>query len=100
MGLVATLIGLAISSVVTGLLVWLGVKLTGESGSVLALMLAALLSGVAGLLPMVGWIASIVVLLYCVKLWTSANGWFDCLFAVVVAWGIGNIGAVVLMGLL
>lgn len=100
MGLVATLIGLVLGSVVTGLLLWLGIKLTGESGSVVALMMAALLSSIAGLVPMVGWIASFAVLLYCVKLWTSAGSWTDCIFAVVVAWGIGNVGSVLLLGML
>ena len=48
---------------------------------------------------MVGWIASFAVLLYCVKLWTSAGSWTDCIFAVVVAWAIGNVGAVLLLGM-
>jgi len=100
MGVAFTLITLLLGSTFTGLVLWVGVELSGQTGSPASLLLAALVCNIAVLLPPTGSIASFVLLLYLVRRWTTSERWWDCLLAVLVSWGLSIAGTNILMDIL
>ena len=100
MGVAFTLISILLGSTFTGLVLWVGVELSGESGSPVSLLLAALICNIAALLPPTGSVASFVLLLYLVRRWTTAESWRTCLLAVLVSWGLSIAGTNLFMGLM
>jgi len=95
---VAFLIGTVFSAVC----LWAGMKLTKVDGTFLSMLAIAALSSLAGLipLPVVGWLASLIVMFVLISKWTDAEFWPDAVLMVVVADVVGILGGIFFAGLL
>lgn len=89
MGTILTMvIALLLGSILQGIFLYGGVRISGENGNLPALMLAALIAGLIGMIPLVGWLISIGVLFHLVQRWTTASGFVDTIFIVIIAWAL------------
>jgi hypothetical protein len=64
-------------------------KLTGINGSFFALLLIALISSAAGLIPAVGWLLCVVVTFVLICRWTDARLWPHAVVMVLLTWLVG-----------
>ena len=78
---------------VIGLLVlttclWLAMKITGVSGTFVALLITAVAASLIGLIPTVGFYLSIIALFVGITKFTDAELWPGAILMVIVSWGI------------
>lgn len=100
MDILAILLGILINALVTGFILWLGMKITKVNGTFLAMLLIGAITALVGYIPMVGWLLSIVALFVLITKWTDAQFWPDAVLMVVVAKAVGWVMLFLLGGLL
>ncbi|MCC5847812.1 MAG: hypothetical protein JJU29_06925 [Verrucomicrobia bacterium] len=83
------LIIICLQTVITGLLIWCGMKLVGEDGDIRALLLAALFAALVGMVPHIGWLLSFGLLLFLLSKWTTADIFPSGVLIVVIARALG-----------
>ena len=83
------LVGFALNTVLYGFFLWLAAKVTKVDATFTAMMIASAIAALVGLIPVVGWLASFVVLLVLIAKWSDAEIWPDGILMVVVAWALG-----------
>jgi hypothetical protein len=74
-----------LDAVISGTILWVASKITGEK---LHLKEAAIVSGgaaVVGVVPIIGWVASMIVFFYLLKQFTQANIWPNLILLVFVS---------------
>ena len=79
---------------------WGAMKLTRIDGTFLGMFLIAAISSLVALIPVVGWLAGIVVMFVLISKWTNAQFWPHAVFMVLVANLLGILGSMALAGLL
>lgn len=89
-----------VSTLLSAFALWAGMKLTGVDGSFLAMLVISAICAVVQWLPVIGWIASVVLLFVLISRWTSAEIWPDAVLMVFVARAVAMFGSVVLLGML
>jgi len=90
-------LALAVQTVISGGLLWCGLALTGESGDIRALFIAALVASLLQLIPFAGGLISFLVLLVLLSKWTSVDIWPGGVLVVVVANFLGAFLSMMLM---
>ena len=90
----------AISTLIVAVSLWLAMILTSVKGSFLHILLASAISAFVGMIPAVGWLISLVTLLWLICIWTDANLFPDAVLMVVVAWGLRFLTVMWLIGFL
>ncbi len=93
-------IGFLAGTVFSAVCLWAGMKLTKVDGTFLGMLLIAAISSLAGLIPFVGWLVSLIVMFVLISKWTDAEFWPDAVLMVIVADLVGVFGGVFLMRLL
>ncbi len=94
------IIGFLIGTVFSAVCLWAGMKLTKVDGTFLGMLLIAAISSLVGVIPFVGWLASLIVMFVLISKWTDAEFWPDAVLMVVVANAVGIFGGMLLAGLL
>lgn len=79
------ILSLVVQTLISGCLLWVGLILTGESGDIRALFLAALIANLFGFIPAVGGLISFVVLLILLSKWTTVEVFPGGILVVLVA---------------
>lgn len=79
---------------------WVAAKVTGVDTTFLNMLAVAAASSVAGLVPLVGWLLSLVVMFLLIRKLTDADIWPDAVLMVVVSWFISLMAGLFLAGLL
>lgn len=79
---------------------WLGMKITKVDGTFLAMLIIAGVSSIFSLIPYAGGFISMIVMFVLIYKWTDANLWPDAVLMVIVAWGAGFIGVVLLASMI
>lgn len=83
-------IGFVLSTLISASILWVAMKITSVRGSWLHLLLAAAIANAVGLIPVTifGAFLPILVLVYLISKWTSAEVWPDAVLMVIIAWGL------------
>jgi hypothetical protein len=94
-----------IISLVAGILLgacflWVGMKVTKVEGTFLKMLGVAAASSLIGLVPLVGWLLSIIVMFLLIRKLTDAEIWPDAVLMVLVAGGVSILGGMLLMSVL
>lgn len=84
-------IAFLIQVIVSTIMLFLAMKLTGEDGSFIGLLAAAFIAALINFIPYAGSFISFIVLLILISRWTTAEIWPDAVLMVVVAWGLGTV---------
>jgi hypothetical protein len=87
--MITLLLGFVINTVLYGVFLWLAAMVTKVNTTLPAMLAASAIAAAVGLIPVVGWIASLVVLFVLIKKWSDAEVWPDAVLMVVVAWALG-----------
>ena len=87
--MIKLLLGFVLNTVLYGVFLWLSAMVTKVSTTLPAMLAASAIAAAVGLIPVVGWIASLVVLFVLIKKWSDAEVWPDAVLMVVVAWALG-----------
>ncbi len=82
-------IAFLIQVIVSTIMLFLAMKLTGEDGPFIGLLAAAFIAALINFIPYAGSFISFIVLLILISRWTTAEIWPDAVLMVVVAWGLG-----------
>lgn len=98
--MIELLIGLAVSTLVSGTVLWLAMKMTGVDGTYAGMLTIAFAAAVVGMIPMLGWILSLVVMFALIVSFTTAEFFPDAVLMVVVAWGLKVVLSLVILGTL
>ncbi len=72
-GIGLILIAFGVQTLVGGACLWIGMKLFGEEGRFLALMVSYIIASIIWLIPFAGGLLSLVVLVFLVRAFTSAE---------------------------
>lgn len=97
--MIGMIVGFLIGTVCGAVCLWAGMKLTRVDGTFLGMLLIAAISSLVGLIPLVGWLASLVVGFVLISKWTDAQFWPDAVLMVIVANFVGIFGGMLLAGL-
>ncbi len=94
-----------IISLVAGILggacfLWVGMKVTKVEGTFLNMLTVATASSLIGLVPLVGWLLSIIVMFILIRKLTDAEIWPDAVLMVLVAGGASILAGMFLTNLL
>lgn len=98
--MIDVVVGLLIGTVFSAACLWAGMKLTKVDGTFVGMILIAAISSLVGLIPMVGWLVSLVVMFALISKWTDAEFWPDAVLMVIVANFVGIFGGMLLAGLI
>ncbi|GEM_PF-3084478 len=77
----------AIQIVLSAGLLWFAMKLLGEEGRFVALIIACVIASVISLIPYIGWLLGLIALIVLITKFTSAGG-FTAILMVIISWAI------------
>ena len=92
------LVSFMLSTLFSAACLWIAMKLTGVDGTFVAMFLVAAVCALVGLVPLVGWLVSFVLMFILIRRWTSAEIWPDAVLMVVVAWLVSSLVSFMLLG--
>ncbi len=92
------LVSFAVATLFSAACLWVAMKVTGVSGTFIAMLLIAAICAVVELIPYVGWIAAFILMFALIRRWTSAEIWPDAVLMVVVAWFVSTAASFLLAG--
>ena len=98
--MIGMIVGFLVGTVFGAVCLWAGMKLTRVDGTFLGMLLIAAISSLVGLIPLVGWLASLVVMFVLISKWTDAQFWPDAVLMVIVANFVGIFGGMLLVRLI
>ena len=96
----AILVGLVVEIIFGAFSLWVAAKVTRVETTFLQMLGVAAASSVAGLVPVAGWLLSLVVMFLLIRKFTQAEIWPDAVLMVVVSWFISLIAGMFLVGLI
>jgi len=79
------IISFAVDAAITGFILWLASKLTSVDLQFKETVIAVLAASVVAFVPIVGWLASIVILFYFLQKFSGAKVWPDLILMVIVS---------------
>jgi hypothetical protein len=94
------LIGMVLEIIFGAFSLWVAAKVTRVETTFLSMLGVAAASSVAGLVPVVGWLLSLVVMFLLIRKLTDADIWPDAVLMVVVSWFVSLMAGVFLVGLI
>ena len=92
-------IGMVLEIIFGGFALWVAAKVTGVDATFPGMLGVAAASSVAGLVPVVGSLLSLVVMFLLIRKFTEADIWPDAVLMVVVSWFISLMAGLFLVGL-
>ena len=98
--MIAIMVAFGIGSLFSACCLWAGMKLTKVDGTFLAMLIISAVSSLVGLIPMLGWLISTIVMFILICKWTDAEFWPDAVLMVVVANAVGTFGGLFLASLI
>ena len=78
----------AVSTLFITISLWIGAKITKIEATFPGMLVVASISSVFYLIPGVGWLVSLIALLFMLKKFTTAEIWPDAVLLVAVAWAV------------
>lgn len=92
--------GFLLGTLLSAATLWVGMKLTGESGSILALLAISAVCGCIQLVPYIGGLMAFIVMFALIARWMRIPVWPDAVLMVVVSRAVAIFGALVLVGMI
>jgi hypothetical protein len=83
--MIGIIAGFVVGTVFSACCLWAGMRLCKINGMFSAMLIVAAVSSLTGLVPMVGWLISLIVMLVLICKWTDANLWPHAVMMVLVA---------------
>ncbi|MFH1717212.1 MAG: hypothetical protein ABIF19_07670 [Planctomycetota bacterium] len=83
--MIGIIAGLIVGTAFSAGCLWAGMRLCRIKGTFLAMVIIAAVSSLAALIPVVGWLASLIVMFVLICKWTDANLWPHAVLMVLVA---------------
>ena len=83
--MIGIILGFIVGTLFSAFCLWAGMRLCKIKGTFLALLIIAAISGLVGLIPVVGSVISLVVMFVLICKWTDAQFWPHAVLMVLVA---------------
>jgi hypothetical protein len=93
-------VGLIVEIIFGAFSLWVAAKVTRVEATFLGMLGVSAASSVAGLVPLVGRLLSLVVMFLLIRKVTEADIWPDAVLMVVVSWFVSLIAGMFLVGLI
>ena len=93
-------IGMVVEIIFGAFSLWVAAKVTGVDATFLGMLGVAAAASVAGLVPVVGSLLSLVVMFLLIRKFTEAEIWPDAVLMVVVSWFVSLMAGIFLVGLI
>jgi len=93
------LVALVLEIIFGAFSLWVAAKVTRVETTFVHMLSVSAASSVAGLVPVVGWLLSLVVMFLLIRKLTDAEIWPDAVLMVVVSWFISLMAGMFLVGM-
>ncbi|MFO8101940.1 MAG: hypothetical protein R6U37_07240 [Dehalococcoidia bacterium] len=95
-GIAIILVAFAIQTLLAAGFLWLAMKMLGEEGTFVSLIVACVIASIISLVPFIGGLLGLIALIFMITQFTSAGG-FTAIIIVIISWALAFAAALGLL---